>query len=800
MEQACAGDPELRREVASLLSSAEGASSFMETPAFSLHGECAETLPLPRSGGDGEPPEDKEPGRRIGPYRVERLLGRGGMGTVYLAVRVDEFEKRVAIKVLKHGMSTGEIVRRFRHERQILAGLEHPNIAQLLDGGTTEEGLPYFVMEYVEGEPIDSYCDRHRLGVRQRLELFRKVCSAVHLAHQNLVVHRDIKPGNIMVSADGEPKLLDFGIAKPLDAAGSSASVLTASGVRPMTLRYASPEQIGGDAITTASDVYSLGVVLYELLTGSWPYPTAGSKWLDLANAIQQQQPRRLSTAIDHTAPPAASDVETPDPELRGHRRATDRRGLKRRLSGDLDSIVLAALTKRPERRYPSVEQLSGDLGRHLEGLPIHARKLTFAYWTGKFVRRHQLETAMAALVLVVILAASFAAMQFRSRAVLERERAEEVADFLIELFEAPSPDQAKGKEITARQILDRGKRQIREYRGGQPLLYARLASTMGEVYYNLGLYEDARKLQADARLDLRRHLAGEADPQLATLNNDLAATLLAQEKLAEAETFFREALEIKKQLYGEDAAEVVDTLNNLATLTARRGGYDAAEQLYRESLRIRLTQEPPLPEDIATSHSHLGLLLLDKGDYEEAEAHLQKALAIRREVFGSQHTKVAIVLHNLGLSLQALGKIAESETRYREALEIRLTRLGERHHRVAATQTSLASLLVSAGRFEEAEQLALAAVATLRDSRPGHWQIAHAQSVLGSSLAAAGRFEEAEPLLLESYPILAESKRECTRYTTDALRRLIDLYAGWQRVNETQQYQALLNRCVSSG
>ncbi len=800
MERACVDDPELWREVESLLSSAAGAQSFMETPAFSLRVDADETPELPRPAEESEP-EVRSAGRRIGPYRIERLLGRGGMGAVYLAMRVDEFEKRVAIKVLKRDMSTGEVVRRFRHERQILAELEHPNIAQLLDGGTTEAGLPYIVMEYVEGEPIDSYCDRHRLGVRRRLELFRKVCSAVHLAHQHLIVHRDIKPGNIVVGADGEPKLLDFGIAKPLDTHGSSAPVLTASGIRPMTLKYASPEQVGGDAITTASDVYSLGVVLYELLTWSWPYPTSGDKWLDLANAIQQQPARRPSFAVDLTTPeiPAAGAAETRAPAARHRRRAADRRRLGRRLRGDLDSIVLTTLAKRPERRYPSVEQLSADVGRHLAGLPVTAHKLTSAYWAGKFVRRHKLETAMAAIVLAAILGFSVVAIHLRNEAVQERERAEEVSDFLVELFKAPGPDAAKGQEVTAREILDRGKQKIQEVRGRQPRLHARLASTMGLVYYNLGHYEDARQLLADARLDLRRHLGGKADLQLATLGNDLAATLMAQEELAQAETLFRESLAIKQRLYGEDAAEVLDTLNNLATLAARRGDVDAAEDLYRQSLKIRLTQDPPVPRDIATSHSHLGLLLLDKGDYQDAEAHYREALAIRRQLFGSRHTKVAIVLNNLGMTLQARGKIAESEAVYREALEIRLTRLGERHHRVAATQTNLASLLVSIGRFEEAERWALEAFETLRETMPGHWRTAHAQSVLGSCLAGAGRFAEAEALLLESYPVLAAAKRECTRHTAAAVRRLIDLYDRWERTHETETYRARLKKCTTA-
>ncbi len=733
-------------------------------------------------------------GRRIGPYRIERLLGHGGMGAVYLAVRIDEFEKQVALKILKRDLNTAAVVRRFRHERQILANLDHPNIAKLLDGGTTGDGLPYFAMEYVEGENIDRYCDRHRLSVRQRLELFRKVCSAVHLAHQNLVVHRDLKPGNILVSTDGEPKLLDFGIAKPLDAPGASASVTTATGIRSMTLAYASPEQVGGETITTASDVYSLGVVLYELLTGQRPYRTPGNGWLDLAQAICEQTPRKPSTAV-------IAETQTLDltevaelPEPRRHPAAL--RGLKRRLAGDLDSILLTALSKQPDRRYASAEQLSDDVRRHLDGLPINARKVTFAYWAGKFVRRHKLETLMAALVLAAVVGFSIVAVRLESRAAREQERAEEIAEFLDQVFEAPGPDQAKGRDITARELLDRGKERIRKYSGSQPRLYARLAATIGGVYYGLGLYDDAIELLEEALLELREDLDDEVDPQLAIMLNNLAAALRAQGRLPEAEARLRESLAIKIRLFGDDSPEILNVLNNIATLVRDRGAFAEAEVLYRRALDICLRLDPPRPEEVATSQSLLGSLLLDTGDYPRAEALLRSALKTRQELYGTQHTRVAVVLNNLGLALQAQGETAESEIHYRAALQIRRVLLDKRHPDIAATETSLASLLASTGRFEEAESLARQAVESFRESKPGHWRIALVQSVLGSCLTEKGRFEQAEHLMLEGYPILVEAKQECTRYPVEALQRLIRLYDAWEQEERAAQYRAELRAC----
>ena len=754
-------------------------------------------------------------GQRLGPYRIERLLGRGGMGAVYLASRVDDFEmRRVALKVISHG--SRELARRFHHERQILAHLDHPNIAKLLDGGTTEEGIPYFVMDYVEGEPIDRYCDQNRLGIRQRLELFHKVCSAVQVAHKNLVVHRDIKPGNIMVGADGEPKLLDFGIAKPLDTPDSPATVLTSSGMRPMTLKYASPEQVGGDQVTTASDIYSLGVVLYELLTGCWPYPTSSNQWLDLANAIQYLQPQKPRTVIDLVLPgPGPGETLAPQTlEMLQHRDAVHSDELRRRLAGDLDCILLTALNKAPERRYSSVEQLSADIRLHLEGLPIDARKYTFKYWAGKFIQRHKIETAMAALLLAALVGFSAVtwhlkneavrlkdqAIQLKDEAVLERQHSEEVSDFLVELFMAPDPDKAKGEAITARDILERGKGQIQELRGSQPRLYARLASTMGEVYYNLGLYEDAEILLEDALANTREDLGSGADPLLATLSNDLAAVLWALGDFPGAEKRFRETLRMKIQLYGQEGAEIVDTLNNLGTLAKERGAYEEAEVHFRKGLAIRQKLEPPAPEEVASSFFHLGTLFLEKGDYEGAERMLEPALDMQIDQRGFKHTRVAVVLNNLGIALQALGRGAESEERYRDALEIRRALLGEQHQLVAATETQLASLLITLKRFEDAEELARKALETLRTKTPGHWRIAYAQSILGSCLAGQGRFEDAEPLLLASYRDLLKVKRECTPYTLDALRRMINFYDLWRQPTRGDDYRAELSRCDHTG
>src|SRR5581483_2152350 len=392
LESACAADPQLRREVESLIASFEQSPSFIETPAFA------------GSPGliDGSPIEDGEPmeGRRIGQYQIVREIGHGGMGAVYLAERAEEYREKVALKIVKRGMDTDFVLRRFRHERQILASLHHPNIAHLLDGGSTEDGLPYFVMEYIEGEPIDQYCDHHNLPVIERLKLFRTVCAAVYYAHQNLVIHRDIKPGNILITADGTPKLLDFGIAKILNPEISQTVEKTATMMRLMTPEYASPEQVRGEPVTTASDVYSLGVVLYELLTGHKPYRIASILPSDIERVICEQEPTRPSTAISRVEERMTYDGESVrvTPEAVSRTREGQPEKLQRRLRGDLDNIVLMALRKEPGRRYASVEHFSEDVRRHLEGLPVTARRDTMGYRAGKFVRRHKAGVAAAAL------------------------------------------------------------------------------------------------------------------------------------------------------------------------------------------------------------------------------------------------------------------------------------------------------------------------------------------------------------------------------------------------------------------
>jgi len=499
---ACAGDAALRQEVESLLAAYEDSSGFMETSAADV---VRSRLPAPTAA----PP----PAGRIGPYRVVREIGRGGMGAVYLAERDDAFHKQVAIKQIKKGMDSEAIIQRFRHERQILATLEHPNIARLLDGGTTAEGLPYFVMEYVEGLPLHEYCEQNHLSVPRRLELFGAVCAAVAYAHQGLVVHRDIKPSNILVCADGQPKLLDFGIAKLLHPGSSAQTAESLMAARPMTPEYASPEQVRGERVTTASDVYSLGVLLYELLTGRRPYSFQDHSRREIEEWVCEKEP----------PPPSAASPAA-------------------RLGPDLDAIVRMAMRKEPARRYASVRDLAGDIGRYLEGQPVLARPDTLAYRTAKFVRRHQWGVGAAALLLVTLLAGITATLWQLREARAQRARAEQrlqdvrqLADaFIFKLHDqvqrsAESTPLRKEMVSIALPYLNK----LAQDAGDDPVLLRELATAyerLGDVQGQpnqanigdlVGGLESYRKAVA-----LRERLAA-ADPRDMGVRRDLAQTYM---------------------------------------------------------------------------------------------------------------------------------------------------------------------------------------------------------------------------------------------------------------------------------
>ena len=741
-------------------------------------GEAADPWPYPRTG------------ERIGAYRVVREIGRGGMAVVYLAERDDGvFDQQVALKFLRSAAPPGEVSRRFEQERQILASLKHPAIASLLDGGVDDRGRPFIVLEHVEGQPIDRYCDHRRLSVDQRIDLLARVAEAVAYAHRNLVVHRDIKASNIMVSDDGQVKLLDFGIAKLLDpaAAGDFAAPPTRTLARVLTPEYASPEQVRGEAVTTASDVYQLGLLLYELLTGERAHRFRKPSVTEMERVVCVQDPRRPSTL---TLSEKAARL----------RRGTPAQ-LSRRLRDDLDNIVLKALRKEPERRYASPRELIDDLRRYRTGLPVTARKDTLTYRARKFAGRHRLALASVAVIALLIVGYAITLTGQTGRIAVERDRARaeaakarEVKDFLISIFKHSDPNQALGAEATARQMLDRGSERIEEELAGQPEVQVEMLGTVGEIYRELGSYERAETLlrrasalaqgledapggpsgggetaRQSATVELllarvlrdrgadreagevldrvlesrRRELAG--DPTLsAEILRERALVWRSRGEPEAAEPLLRQALAIYRGHYGNEHPEVAETVSTLGTVVRRTGDLDAAEALFFEALALRRRLLPSDHPSLGTSLSNLALTLRVKGDFERAEQLFREALAIYRKVHGPDHAWVATTLSNLGLTLLESGRYGESEAVLRQALEMRRRTLAATHPRVAASLNDLGKALRAQGRSEEAERACRQALELLEPDHP--WR-AHAELNLAMALEDQDRLEEAEAL-----------------------------------------------------
>ncbi len=772
LEQACGGDTALRQEVESYLSHEDELDAFSKTPAAGalLDDETVDYR------GEVTADDADHVGRLVGSYRVESLLDSGGMGAVYRARRDAEFEQRVALKLVRPSVETPELLERFQNERQILARLEHPNIARLLDGGTSDEGHPYFVMELIEGVPIDRYCDRHRLPVRARLELVLQVCDALRYAHRNLVLHRDLKPSNILVTEDGIPKLLDFGIAKVLRKEIEPATE-PAEGLGPMTVSYASPEQLHGEAITTASDLYSLGVLIYELLTGRLPCGAAGDSAAMMAWAICHQDPTPPSTVVRPRDLAQETDLGAPRPEAVADTRERSPSALHRRLRGDVDAILLEALRKDPADRYGSVGALARDLRRYLDGLPVAARRGGLAYRAGKYARRHRLMLTAAGLILATILSFTVALSRQLERTERQRARSERLSGFLVDLFGAASPDRA-GDEPSVRELVDIGRERLETELEDEPEVRADLLGTLGQVYYRLGHYNDAREAQ-ETSIEILRQQLGPDHPHIARALNDLVAVAHAKGDHQQAESYSRDSIAMRQRLDAE--ADLVKSRNNLAALLLLRGKLDEAEAIYRESLTSRREAFGDRHRNVAVSLSNLATVLLAGGDFDAAEPLLRESLEIRLELYGRDSAPVARVLASLGRLAHARGDFETAEPLYLEALDIRRHRLGPEHLNVAVLEKDLASLLLDRGdpgghHLDTARILLAHAYGPIYRHKPeGDWWRADLESIYGAYLAARGHLAEAEVCLSEGYRAMEEVRGPDVLPSRVARQRLAD-------------------------
>jgi serine/threonine-protein kinase len=733
----CGGDAELERLVRRLLEDDLVAETFLDRPLV-LPQECFE--------------ETSFEGRRIGAYEIRERLGEGGTGVVYLAERAEGgFRHRVAIKLIRTHLGSRQAERRIRTERQILASLDHPNIARLLDGGTTEDGVPYVIMEAIDGCSLTEFCDRRSLGLHDRLRLFRTVCDSVHYAHSHLVVHRDLKPSNILVTADGVPKLLDFGIAKLLDA--SDGEERTRTEQRALTPAYASPEQLAGRAVTTASDVYSLGVLLYEVISGCRPYEVGTDAPEGLAERLERKPATSPSTAVEQAPEPAASEL--------ARLRSASRGELVRRLKGDLDQVVAKAMFADPPGRYGSAQQLSEDLERYLLGLPVIARAPRLGYRFRKLVGRHRWATVLGAVAaglvcgfagLAAVRSAELErerdlALAARARAEQQQRRSEAVTRFLQEAFAQADPSRARGAALTAREVLDSGTARLRRSLATEPALRATLLETLADVYVGLGEYDTALSLAAEA-VDLHRQTASRPE-DLARALEALGVARVHRQEFAAAEEALRESLAIRVAELGPSHPAVASVLFYLGDLHHWQGRPDRAEAAVRRALAIRRHQADVDPVALADGLYLLAEVTQGRRAPEEVETSYRQALELYRRGGPENVRGILLSLHGLGKALAAGGRADEAEEAYRQGERAGREVLGD-HPLVADLLVSWATLLRGQGRWPEAEAKLRGAVAIYRTGG-ADGQLVNGLVHLGHLLLEKGDLEAAEPPLREA-------------------------------------------------
>lgn len=801
-------DAELARELKALLASHDSAGDFM------AEGLAAHEQSL------GDEVGASLVGRRLGPYRLERLLGRGGMGAIYLGRRVDDsFDKHVAVKLLRPELASPELVHRFRAERQTLANLDHPNIARLLDGGTTEDGLPYLVMEYVAGVSLEEHCTAQRLPLAARLALFTTICGAVAEAHRNLIVHRDIKPANILVDADGTVKLLDFGVAMLLEEADEATQLLTRATGGYATLAFASPEQLTGGPITTAADVYALGVLLYRLLTGRHPYEIAGETQPEAIRIVCEVPPQPPSKAVLVSG---EAPVGTGDP-----------RRLARALAGDLDQIVLKAMRKEPARRYSSVAELAADIGRHLSGLPVTARPDTVGYRFRRIVRRHRLPVAAAAFVALGLVGglAAYARQARMARAEaasaeVERAKAEQVRAVLEKILSSADPVRGAGRKVTVAEVLDSASSRLTGDLAGQPEVEGSLRGTLGDTYLNLGLLREAEReyrralalagpdsavervrlgqvlsdegrfTEAAAELDRVIALCGTtARPAMACVEA-LSLKMVVLQNLGhgkEAATVGLGALALLQRSFPGDQGQLASVLNNLGICYGNQGEIREAESFHRRAMAAVLAahgESHPLTADVT---ANLAGILDIEGRFAEAEPLYKRAVELQETLRGERHFAFVRTLTSYASLLWLMKRPLEAEPLARRAQALALEALGADHPHAAYAENTLGAILLDTGKPAEAEGHIRTALAARRKTLPaGHWLIASARSNLGAALLAQRRFPEAENELSEAYAVLAADRGPHHEKSLLTAGRLADLYAATGHGAEAKRYRLL--------
>ena len=749
-EENCS-DPQMKKELLDLLHADESSIHFFDSLTNSLIKPAFEELSdLPPHSGN------------VNNYKLIRKIGRGGMGSVYLAERNDEaFTNRVAVKILRRGLDTDDILARFESERQILAQLNHPNITHLLDGGITCDGRPYFVMEYVEGKPINRYCDDNKLDLNERLNLFFQICDALSYAHQNLVIHRDLKPGNILVTKNGFVKLLDFGIAKLLDDNFQHPITISQTGIRLMTPEYASPEQVSGKPMNTTSDIFQLGLVLYNLLTGCTTFSFKNKSLIETERVILDQQalkPSQKVNGLSHLRRKKVSANRNTGPEK-----------LISDLKGDLDTIVMNALQNDPAKRFQSVVEFKEEIERYLDGLPIRSKRQNFSYRTLKFIKRNQLPVATVSIFVATLISFfifyNLSITEQRNEAQKEALKAAQVTSFLMDLFEANDPTQFQGENLTAWQLLEQGEERI-QLLEGQPEVQAQMFEVTGQIYRKIGQYERSEELLHHA-LEIRKEVLGHHHNETIDIYNELGLLYSDLGNFSMADSLLRLALNIQMESGSQYPGTLSETQFNLAYILRRMGNYNEAEELYRRSYELRHRTFGQNHQNTIASMSSLGVTLLNKGNYTESEKIFRDVLELRRELIGPIHPDLAMSMNNLGASLLMIGRFKEAESLFRESLNMRTQLLGNMHPKTALTMNNLGISQMEQGLYADAEETIQNAL-SIRTAVLGDDNINTAISKfsLGELYLHTSRATEAGEILREAYTVFLERLSENHSFT----------------------------------
>lgn len=817
IQEQCQGDQQLKQQVNDLLISIEQSDSenFLENTA-----DYPKYLAQEISEENIEEESTTLIGTTIGRYKIIELIEHGGMGSVYRAERADEIHsQRVALKLMRRGMDTPSNIARFKRERKILAKLNHPHIARLIDGGVTDNGLPYLVMEYVEGKPLYDYCDDHNLSVNQRLELFKSICEALHHAHNNAIIHRDLKPSNLLVTEEGQVKILDFGIAKLLEPEDPESNIFeTQTGARILTLGYAAPEQVEYQAVTTKTDIYILGILLYELLAGLHPFDIAKKKMGKIEQLICHKTPLKPSKHFRKLDPVRQQKI--------AQSRDLSPDNLIKKLKGDFDAIVMKALRKEPEARYNAVSQLLEDLERKENNRPIIARKDTFRYKSRKFIKRHKTGLSVAAGFLLLIIGFfSFYTWQIteeRNMAEQQAEKAQQISGFLVDVFEAGNPDVAEGDTVTAVELLEKGVAKVNQLENNS--IKSEMLTILGRSYTGLGEYETASDLlerainlskqaeSGDNRIthanalyslgslhayqqdfeksvpllrkayNIQSEEVGHSDPQTIRTLTTIGVSLRNTGKLDSAEYYVRKALDIQNNnsSVGSDSL-LLKTQKDLAYILRKKGDHGEAEKLYKEIIEEIGAESNSNQSDLNQVYNNLAYLYNEQEEYEKAEEYYKKALRLSSQIRGDSHPITNMIRSNYASALAVNNKFEEAENLFKENIKLKEERYTKNHWRTGQAYTTVGYfLIIDKKAYEDAKSYIKEGIQIYEDVLgPEHLWTGYAKGLLTATEYMKGNHGRSDSLFIIHYNIFKENADSLDSTNKGQIQNLIDIYTS---------------------